>query len=788
MPHRLVSLQRLPHSLRFLVYLTAAACGLAVPRSYAADLHVFDYPALRALSASPPQAAETAEYTVWLWGRGSALAAEVNGAKLEVKARRLGWYRAGSVRLTKGEPIEIKTAPLPEDGNIENVVGFLVLTTDTSFNPKRSHLPYIRSLNDGGRFLSPPHELDTWEQRKRWLRRQILVCAGLWPEPPRQKLNARVFGKELRDGYSIERVVIETFPGFYLTGNLYRPAPWVPTQNEDETRKKQREAWKAVREQEKKPGILCPHGHWRYGRFEPEVHARCKQLARMGAVVFSYDMVGRGDFEPFGHRFLDEEIRLLGFSLFGLQTWNSMRALDFLLSLPDVDPERIACTGASGGGTQTFFLAAIDDRVKVSAPVVMVSQDMQGGCYCENADSLRIGTDNAEIAALFAPKPQLFVCAHDWTWEFPEHGFPQVQAVYSLYGKPDNAEVAIYDFPHNYNRSSRETVYRFLARRLFGVSEELTRELPFEPEPKANLTCWTADNPRPEDFVTPEQLKEYLRNLTAQQAAQFCPAKAGADWASLAAELRQAFAIRLGLEPVQPSQISPGVLEEGTEQWGRWRKIQFGIGITPRIRAVELVPAQGGANSAVLFVSEQPIGSLRDEVDRWKSFVEEAKRGRRVLVIEPYGVGENVDPFREPAEKEIRHFLCYNRSIVGERVQDILTAIAFLKKQSRTVSVVGKGAMGLPVLLAAGQAKGLTTVIADVQGFEYDPQKPPDRTRMLPGAFRLGGLRVAAALVRCETLELHGVEPPFDPSCALEAAQRGYGPRHVVVVPEQSDQ
>ena len=104
-----------------------------------------------------------------------------------------------------------------------------------------------------------------------------------------------------------------------------------------------------------------------------------------------------------------------------------MRSLDFLLTLPEVDSERIAMTGASGGATQTMLLAAIDDRVNLSFPCVMVSTAMQGGCTCENASLLRINTGNVEFAALFAPKPQGMNTANDWTKELAVKGFPELQ-------------------------------------------------------------------------------------------------------------------------------------------------------------------------------------------------------------------------------------------------------------------------------------------------------------------------------------------------------------------------
>src|SRR5262249_15112385 len=159
-------------------------------------------------------------------------------------------------------------------------------------------------------------------------------------------------------------------------------------------------------------------------------------LARMGFVVFQYDMVGVGDSAAIPHAsgFADVEGELRLQSAMGLQTWNSIRSLDFLLALPDVDPKRVGMTGASGGGTQTFMLGAPDDRLAVSFPAVMVSTGMQGGCVCENCSLLRVNTGNVEIAGLFAPKPMACSAANDWTKELMTKGYPELKQLYKLYG------------------------------------------------------------------------------------------------------------------------------------------------------------------------------------------------------------------------------------------------------------------------------------------------------------------------------------------------------------------
>src|SRR5450755_372641 len=337
------------------------------------------------------------------------------------------------------------------------------------------------------KYGSPPE----WEARKAQLWRQILVSAGLYPLHEKMPLKPLIFERIEREGYSIEKVALETMPGYYLGGNLYRPLH--PTG--------------------KVPAILTPHGHWTYGRLENSEgysgQALGINLALQGYVAFGYDMVGYNDTLQTEHRFTSPTYQLWSFTPLGLQLWNSIRALDFVESLPEVDGQRLAVTAASGGGTQTFLLAAVDDRVHAAAPVNMVSFIMQGGCECENAPGLRVGTSNVEIAAMMAPRPMLLVSATgDWTRNVPREEYPAVRSIYELYQTPKNVEVVQFQAEHNYNQRSQEAVYSFFRKQLLGVDgEEKVAEREVEVEPLLDMLVWQGRS-LPPNAVTQAQLFE----------------------------------------------------------------------------------------------------------------------------------------------------------------------------------------------------------------------------------------------------------------------------------------
>jgi len=287
---------------------------------------------------------------------------------------------------------------------------------------------------------------EAWKARAGEIRTQILRGAGLEKFPEKCALNPIIGEKRVYDGYEVRNVAFESLPGVYVTGSLYTP----------------------VNVTGKLPGILNTHGHWSkpedYGRYRADAQKRFAVMARMGAMVFAYDMVGYGQLAEYG--WVHKHPQTLK-----MQLWNSIRSVDFLLAM-GADPERIAVTGASGGGTQAFLLTAVDDRIAVSCPVVQVSAHFFGGCVCEsgmpihkNAD---FQTNNVEIAACAAPRPMLLVSdGDDWTKNTPMVEFPHIRYIYGLLGKADMvANVHLPNDKHGYDYNKRAAVYPFLAKYL----------------------------------------------------------------------------------------------------------------------------------------------------------------------------------------------------------------------------------------------------------------------------------------------------------------------------------
>ena len=307
--------------------------------------------------------------------------------------------------------------------------------------------------------------LEQWEARKQMLRENILRQIQLDPMPRKNPLNP-IYGKTRHyKGYSVTNIALETVPGYWLCGSLYRPA----------------------NSKGKTPVMLSPHGHFgsggenvmnERGRFRPDMQYRCAMLARMGIAVFSYDMFAYGGESSLQIPYEAHRTPLAH----TMQLWNSIRVTDFLCSLDYVDQTKIGITGASGGGTQSFLLAAVDPRITFSVPAVMVSAHFYGGCPCESGWPIHqthsgLHTNNVEIAAMIAPKPQLLISiGTDWSKNTPVTELPYLRKMYGLYNQAGNVEnVHIPNEEHDYGYTKREALYNFVTR-VCGIDTKIFKD------------------------------------------------------------------------------------------------------------------------------------------------------------------------------------------------------------------------------------------------------------------------------------------------------------------------
>jgi hypothetical protein len=325
-----------------------------------------------------------------------------------------------------------------------------------------------------------------WEAKVASLKKQILGPLAPWP--PQTALNPIWRTKIVHEGYTVVPVAIQSMPGFYCMADLYEPTEFTG----------------------KRPAIIRAHGHFMYGRYGTQ--EECAAMARMGAVVLSISMVGYNDCKQYCLEHTKEHPP--GPAVFSLQLLNLIRCVDFLGTLPEVDANNLNITGESGGGTQTFMLAAVDSRIKVAIPVVMVSAT-HVGCLCERGPAGLIPaiTNHAEIAAMHAPAPQLVISdGKDWTRYVPEVEFPYIQRVYAVMNAPDNVEnVHLADEGHDYGPSKRNAAYAFFIK--YGVltgtpNETITRDS------DDALSVFNDKNPLPASALkTPAAIEEELSHL-----------------------------------------------------------------------------------------------------------------------------------------------------------------------------------------------------------------------------------------------------------------------------------
>ena len=554
----------------------------------------------------------------------------------------------------------------------------------------------------------------------------------------------------------------------YVTGNLYRPVGW----------------------EGPRPGVLSPHGHWADGRFyranekqiqadlkssaeqfpeaaEYPLQARMVHLARMGCVVLHYDMIGYADHNFLDHRHdfstVDDALWLL--ESMGLQTWNSLRALDFLCADEQVDPDKIAVTGASGGGTQTFVLAAIDDRVKVAVPAVMVSTAMQGGCICENAPYLRVETNNIALAALFAPKPLGLIGADDWTLQIATRGYPELRQIYQMYDAADQLQLWVNpQFGHNYNAVSRGQMYGWLKLHL-GLERADYQEREFTPRSQQELTVFDETHPRPADALTAAQLRA---DWIAACERQLSPNVRTADPAAWREVLAGATETLFGgpcptAEEITLERINVAVSAQQSA------KIPERLLITRRAEGT-VIPAtlrqtQPDSPTLLVWFDEQGLQAAAERTEQFGlAWSELSSTAVSLLQADVAGCGANRPGGEGPAVPMNATYYGYThgyeKPLLTRQVQDVLVVVVAAEQIAPHAELVliGTGRAAPAVLLAqALLGDRIAEVHVDLQQHGFRQVRELTDPLLLPGALKYGGFGGLASLQPAPVIRIFGV-------------------------------
>ena len=544
------------------------------------------------------------------------------------------------------------------------------------------------------------------EARQRWIRGRILSAIGGLPE--RTPLNPKVTGVLKRAGYRIEKVIFESRPGLFVTANLYLPETGRPPH----------------------PGLLLPLGHEDGGKSHADWQRLAITFARNGFAVLTWDPLGQGeriqlyDTDLGGskvaqstteHTVAGVQCLLLGHSFARHRIHDGLRALDYLVSRPEVDPARIGCTGNSGGGTMTAYLSALDDRIKVAAPSCYLTswQSLLETIGPQDAEQnlppfISDGLDQADFVIAFAPRPYLIAAAaRDF---FPIEGtrqtFREVSRLYRLMGAGDKLSLVEADDTHGFTLPRRLAAYRWMNRWLNSADRAID-EPPVEVESEADLRCTEAGQvtvslggetvfainraefdglrPRRKAPSTPDELRDFQQEVRRQ-------------------------AQRLTAFEATTTNLNPRSFGEVRRAGCRIEKLSFESAPGIAIPALLFSPAgASGRQRAILYLHESGKAA---EAGPGGEIEELVRAGAAVLAIDTRGTGET----REELDRTDAFFtyfgafesgmtaLLVGRTLTGLRAQDVVRAVDFLASRDdlemESLSAYGQGAAA-PVLLHA---------------------------------------------------------------------------------------
>ncbi|MFN9235735.1 MAG: alpha/beta hydrolase family protein [Planctomyces sp.] len=601
---------------------------------------------------------------------------------------------------------------------------------------------------------APPADLAAWQAQRTLLRQQLELAWGGFPQQ-HAPLEARILETLERPDYRIEKIVFQTLPGVFMTASA-----WVPKISG------------------KLPAVLCVHGHWAGAKQDPHVQARCAGLARLGFFVLAVDAFGAGE-RAIGEQLGEYHGEMTAATLFpigrplsGIQVYENGRAVDYLCSRPEVDPQRIGITGASGGGNQSMYAGAWDERFKAVAPVCSVGtyQAYLGAacCMCEVVPGALAMTEESRILALTAPRALLIISATQDAFQFSvgeaAKSISAARPVFSLYNLPDLPRHTVVESPHDYNQPMREAMYGFMTQHLKGqgTGQPIPEPSISLEEPEA-LRCYPGTT-RPDDWLTLPQFAAREARGLLQSRKPLPPS-----------ELRQRLERLLG-------GTEPGA---GTGQLTSPAPGTFELQLKPEaglhLQLVGRNPKSADAGLRLILTGQ---GSDHPWVREQQRLAEAAGTGWAVLELRATGrmevSGDRIG--KAPDHNSAEWSLWLGRPLCGQWVRDIRLTAALLREKlpCSSIELVASGTGSFAALAAVAIDENIDG--ADITGLltSFVSDKPYVGQRladMVPGILRDAGDVVhVAELVAPRPLRLHApVTPqgePLDAAAANELLSR----------------
>jgi cephalosporin-C deacetylase-like acetyl esterase len=565
-----------------------------------------------------------------------------------------------------------------------------------------------------------------WTEHRDNIRRLLLKSFGLYPMPDRTPLNAKDIGTINQDGFRIKKVLFEPRPECIATAHIYLPMKF----------------------SKPLPAILFAVGHWiENGKMEPDLQKACIGLVKQGFVVLIYDPLEQGERRLNWRCHNHLEAHLVGLSQAGLLVWESIRAIDLLQSLQEVDPQRIGMTGASGGGHNTMYVSAIDERIRASVPVCYVNafENLLGAMrgynwvggqdLCNQVPHVLSYADMGDICALIAPRPLRIINAtHDPM--FPTEGAcrakDRAKALYKLLGVSDRIDLTLIESGHGYFQEMREAAYGWFKKWLLDegdgspipetpiVESRPRYEIHYitatanpnqpkpiaEPDMSPELFCFPSDQPQSSWTAITKEVRRVATGLPLVRTS----VTSLADWSDEREKLSKSLCKVLGPLPEQRA-YTPNIVN------------QFRFGKV-HVECIRYESEPGIVISAMLYLTEnwqdfQPVVIYVNDLGKRMSLFDGTVQnlhdaGYAVFTLDLRGTGEMASTEFENASDSFM----LDRDLFSQRLWDLLRGVDYLESYSvigcqldkHHISCLGQGIAGLLALYAGAIDQRITAV------------------------------------------------------------------------------